>query len=47
MDYLIFAIYEKTFALDIISGNIEKKKNRYLRFFFNGIKKTLLKIIKI
>jgi len=25
MDYLIFAIYEKSFALDVISGNIEKR----------------------
>jgi hypothetical protein len=24
MDYLIFAIYEKSFSLDVISGNIEK-----------------------
>jgi len=24
MDYLIFAIYEKSFSLDVILGNIEK-----------------------
>ena len=25
MDYFIFAIYEKNFSLDVISGNLEKK----------------------
>jgi len=24
MDYLIFAVYEKNFQLDVISGNINK-----------------------
>jgi hypothetical protein len=28
MDYVIYAIYEKNFKLDVVSGNLEKKYNK-------------------
>ena len=45
MDYLIFAIYEKSFKLDVVSGNIEKvgRLNIKIRIIFNGIKKHFIK----